>query len=130
MPNNPKDDKLNFTKPLVVPRSWGALLAIEDFDALPADEYPTRVPRVMDHTKPYRDDFREASVEEHGLVVVACLKSGDNNYWMEYEVWQKGSQGAQLFHDDFPCSEISRGREEFLLLDGRTITVEVREEVR
>ncbi len=90
--------------PIRIPSVWKALLHIEQ---IPADANRGYEVPLADKTA-YRMERREVTVCVEGLTVYAILCSGDNNYWMDYELWSdKGDLLGDTDGDpDFDIPEV------------------------
>lgn len=71
---------------LIVPAVWKELLDIEQF--LPGTP-KARGEIVVDAPTPYRDDSREVNMIDGDYLVILNLCSGNNNYWLSYQVQKK-----------------------------------------
>jgi len=97
---------------IVVPKTWAALLAIEDFESLP--KYPEKFrPTAADEEKnhekdptPYRDDSRGLTTTIGDFHIVLNLISGDNNYWLNWGVFKK-DHNADNFDEATPVYEFA-----------------------
>lgn len=113
-------------KPIEIPKVWKDLLAL---DSIPESSprasvigCETENPKV-DDPLPYRDDRREVSLNVGGLTVIAFLISGDNNYWLDWEVWDEVDLLTDTENDpDYDIPEVAT----LEIPNGETIEVPVK----
>jgi hypothetical protein len=74
---------VRFQNPILIPAVWKDLLALDSIPRLAGRAYDGRVEDPI----AYRDDRRQVSVKQGEVSVYAILCSGNQNYWIDWELW-------------------------------------------
>ena len=126
--------QIELKTPLVLPKAWKYLLSIPNFWDLPKNEWPQRTGeadvklgsfRHLTNPTPYRDDERNLASEEDGYLISYTIHSGENNYWLTREVFQKIDEEPLFSKGESSPVELKTGKDELTLENGDTLTIPI-----